>query len=157
MLFRSSSGSPSHSHQTRRRNKRHPNWKGRSKTLIICRWHDNPKDCTKQFLEEMSLVKFGRILDQSRNLLCFQIPIGNYQKKKSRKPSHLQLSTLPQGLKTCKHLVHPCPEVWGTHCPWGNFQWLRGRSWWTQAPKCHPQRGPLWEVLVPFSGVPGAL
>ena len=33
-----STGSPSHSSQ--RRNKRHPNWKGRSKTLIICRRHD---------------------------------------------------------------------------------------------------------------------
>ena len=34
-------GSPSHSNQTRRRNKRHPNWKGGSKTVIVCRWHDN--------------------------------------------------------------------------------------------------------------------
>ena len=30
-------GSPSHSNQTRRRNKRHPNWKGRSKTVIVYR------------------------------------------------------------------------------------------------------------------------
>ena len=29
--------SPSHSPQTRRRNKRHPSWKGRSKTVFICR------------------------------------------------------------------------------------------------------------------------
>ena len=27
--------SPSHSSQTRRRNKRHPNWKGRSKTVLF--------------------------------------------------------------------------------------------------------------------------
>ena len=30
-------GSPKHSNQTRRRNKRYPNWKGRSITVIICR------------------------------------------------------------------------------------------------------------------------
>ena len=30
-------GSPSHSNQTRKRNKRHPNWKGGSKTVIVCR------------------------------------------------------------------------------------------------------------------------
>ena len=33
-------GSSSHSEQTRRRNKRHPNWKGESKTVIILRRHD---------------------------------------------------------------------------------------------------------------------
>ena len=33
-------GSPSHSDQTRKRNKRHPNWKGGSKTVIVCRWRD---------------------------------------------------------------------------------------------------------------------
>ena len=30
-------GSPSHSNQTRKRNKRHPNWKGGSKNVIVCR------------------------------------------------------------------------------------------------------------------------
>ena len=30
-------GSPSHSNQKRKRNKRHPNWKESSKTAIICR------------------------------------------------------------------------------------------------------------------------
>ena len=30
-------GSPSHSNQTRKRNKRHANWKGGSKTVIVCR------------------------------------------------------------------------------------------------------------------------
>ena len=32
-----SSGSPSHSNQTRKRNKRHPNWKGGSIIVIVCR------------------------------------------------------------------------------------------------------------------------
>ena len=32
-------GSFSHSNQRRKRNKRNPDWK-RSKTLIVCRWHD---------------------------------------------------------------------------------------------------------------------
>ena len=33
-------GSPSNSDQTRKRNKRHPNWKGGSETVTVCRWHD---------------------------------------------------------------------------------------------------------------------
>ena len=35
-LFQHSTGSLRHSNQTRR-NERHPNWKGKSKTLFICR------------------------------------------------------------------------------------------------------------------------
>ena len=31
-----SSGSPSHSNQTRKRNKRHPNWKGGKETVTVC-------------------------------------------------------------------------------------------------------------------------
>ena len=34
-----STGSSSHSNQTRQRNKRHPYWKGGNKTVIVCRWH----------------------------------------------------------------------------------------------------------------------
>ena len=33
-------GSFSHSNQRRKRNKRNPDWKKRSKTLTVCRWHD---------------------------------------------------------------------------------------------------------------------
>ena len=36
-LIQHSTGSPNHSSQTKRRNKSHPNSKGRSKTVIICR------------------------------------------------------------------------------------------------------------------------
>ena len=39
-LIQQSTGSPSHCNQTRRRNKCHPNWKGRSKTVFNCSWHD---------------------------------------------------------------------------------------------------------------------
>ena len=35
-----SSGSFGHSNQSRKRNKRNPNWKRRSKTFTVCRWHD---------------------------------------------------------------------------------------------------------------------
>ena len=34
-------GSPSHSNQTRKGNKRHPNWKGGSKTVALCRQPDS--------------------------------------------------------------------------------------------------------------------
>ena len=36
-----SNGSPSHSNQTRKRSKRHANWKRGNKTVIVCRWHDS--------------------------------------------------------------------------------------------------------------------
>ena len=34
-------GSPSHSNQTGKINKRHPNWKGGNETVTVCRWHDS--------------------------------------------------------------------------------------------------------------------
>ena len=34
-------GNPTHSDQARKRNKRHPSWKGGSKTVTVCRWHDS--------------------------------------------------------------------------------------------------------------------
>ena len=34
-------GSPSHSDQTRKRSKWYLNWKGGSKTVTVCRWHDS--------------------------------------------------------------------------------------------------------------------
>ena len=39
-LIQHSTGSPSHSNHTVRKYKRQPNWKGRRKTVFICRWHD---------------------------------------------------------------------------------------------------------------------
>ena len=56
------SGSPSHNTQTRKRNKNSPNWKGRSKTVTVCTWHDtieNSKDATKKLLEFIS--EFGTV------------------------------------------------------------------------------------------------
>ena len=48
-------GSFGHSNQSRKRNKGNPNWKRRSKTLTVCRWHDlyieNPKDSIRKLLE----------------------------------------------------------------------------------------------------------
>ena len=35
--IQNNTGSPSHINQTRKRNKRHPNWKGGSKTVVVCR------------------------------------------------------------------------------------------------------------------------
>ena len=50
-LIKHSTGSPSHSNQTRR-NKRHPHWKGRSKTVFICRWHDTTYREPQRFHQE---------------------------------------------------------------------------------------------------------
>ena len=49
-LIQHSTGSPSHSNQTRRRNKKHPNLKGRSKTVLFAEdrmpYVGNPEDST---------------------------------------------------------------------------------------------------------------
>ena len=53
-----STGNPSHSNQTTKRNRRHPNQQRKSKTFTICGWHDtiyicieNLKNPTKKLLE----------------------------------------------------------------------------------------------------------
>ena len=54
-------GSPSHRDQTRRRNKRHPNWKGGSKTVTAgdtIVYIENPIDSTKKLLNLIS--EFGK-------------------------------------------------------------------------------------------------
>ena len=53
-------GSPSHSNRARKRNKRHPNWKGRSKiisaddTILLV---ENPKDSIKTLSELINSAK----------------------------------------------------------------------------------------------------
>ena len=39
-IIQHSFGSPSHGNQRRKRNKKNTNWKRRSKTVTLCRWHD---------------------------------------------------------------------------------------------------------------------
>ena len=68
-LIQHSIGSPSHSNQTRR-NKKHQNWKGRSKNVIICRWHDtvhrHPKDSTKKLIEPIN--EFSKVAGYKINI-----------------------------------------------------------------------------------------
>ena len=54
-----STGSPSHSNQTNKSNRRYPNWKRRGKTVTLCRWHDieNPKDSTEKLLNLINSAK----------------------------------------------------------------------------------------------------
>ena len=44
--------SPSHSNQKSKRNKRNPNWKRRSKTVTVCRWHDTVHGKSKRCYEK---------------------------------------------------------------------------------------------------------
>ena len=63
-------GSPSHSNQIRNRSKRHPNLKRGSKTVIVCRWHDNnienPTDSTKKLLNLIN--EFGKTAGYKLNI-----------------------------------------------------------------------------------------
>ena len=67
-LIPHSIGSPSHSNQTRRRNKRHPNWKGRSKVLFaddMILYIENPKD-SKKLLELIN--EFSKVAEYKINI-----------------------------------------------------------------------------------------
>ena len=71
-------GSLSHRYQSRKRNKRNPDWKRRTKTLTVCRcrmlYIENPKDSTRKLLElinEYSKVSGYKINTQkSLAFLC---------------------------------------------------------------------------------------
>ena len=69
-LIQHSTGSSSHSDQTKKRNKRYPNWKGGSKTFIIHRQHDSvhrkPVVSTKKLLNLIS--EFGKIVGYKVNI-----------------------------------------------------------------------------------------
>ena len=54
-------GSPSHRNQTRKGNKRHPNWGGKCKTVIsaddMIQYVENPQDSTKGLLEQINVFR----------------------------------------------------------------------------------------------------
>ena len=75
--------------------KRNPNWKRRSKTLTVCRWHDplieNPKDSTRKLLElinEYSKVAGYKINTQKSLAFLYT---NNEKTEKLRKQFHSPL------------------------------------------------------------------
>ena len=68
-LIQCSSGSPSHSSQTRR-SKRHPNWKRRSKTVFICKWHDTVHREPQRFHQETT-----RLINEFSKVTGYKISI----------------------------------------------------------------------------------
>ena len=86
-------GSLSHSNQTRKRNKRHANWKEGSKAVTIVGdmivYIENPIDSTKKLLNLIN--EFGktagyRVNTQKKRHSC--TPAMKLQKQKSGKKSH---------------------------------------------------------------------
>ena len=65
-----STGSSSQGNLTRRRNKRHLNWKGRSKTAFICRWHDSVHREPQRFHQELLKLinEFSKIAGYKNNI-----------------------------------------------------------------------------------------
>ena len=87
-------GSPTHRDQTRKRNKRHPNWKGGSKNVIVCRKHDTVHRKPYKLLEKLlNLIKClwqnsgYKVNIHKSKAFCTQTM--KYQKQKSGKQSHL--------------------------------------------------------------------
>ena len=86
-------GSPSHSNQTRKRNKRKPNWKRRNKTVTFADDSILYIEISKMPLEgpSMNLVKSQDTQIIYIIFLHFYTVTMNYQKEKLRKQSHLPL------------------------------------------------------------------
>ena len=76
-----------------RRNKRHPNWKGGSKTVIVGNdmivYIENPTDSTKKLLDLMNWAKQQDTESIFRNQRHFCTPTMKYQKQQSGNKSHL--------------------------------------------------------------------
>ena len=95
-LIQHSTGSPSQNNQTRRRNKTHLNWKGRSKNLFICKWHNvvyrKPKDYTRKLWDLKN--EFGKVAGHKINIqksVTFLYTNNGLEKEKLKKHSHLLL------------------------------------------------------------------
>ena len=95
-LIQHSTGSSSHRKQTRRRNKRHPNWKGIIKLSLFADdmilYIENPKDPTKKLLELIS--EFSQITGYKiniQNLVAFLYVNNELTEGKLRKQSQSQL------------------------------------------------------------------
>ena len=98
-LIQHSIGSPSHSSQTRRRNKRHPNWKEGSKTVIICNkmilYIKSPKDHQKllDLINECGKVEGYKIYIQKSMVLYIN---NELSERETRKEFHLLLQQQQQ-------------------------------------------------------------
>ena len=101
--FQHSTEISSHSSQTRRRNKRHPNRKGENKTLISCRQHDSvnkPYNSIKKLLDlinvfskragyKVNIQKLKAFLYTNNEVSKREIRGGNstyYNNKKNKVP-----------------------------------------------------------------------
>ena len=72
-IIQHSFGRPKHGNQRRKRNERNANWKRRSKTVTVCRWHytyiENPKDAIRKLLE---------LINESGKIERYKINIQEY-------------------------------------------------------------------------------
>ena len=76
--------SPDQSNQAIERYKRHPNSKGRSKTVTLCRWHDiicrKPKRFHQKIVRTNEFSKFSGYKTKLKNLLGFYMLIISNQR-----------------------------------------------------------------------------
>ena len=69
----------------------HPNWKGGSKTVIICRQHDSVHREPYRLHQKSEFSKVADTKSIFRNRWHFCTPTINYQKEKLKKKSYLLL------------------------------------------------------------------
>ena len=86
---------PGHSDQARKRNKRHPNWKGGRKT-IICRWHDSVYRKPYSLHQKTSwpnnwIWQSGGIQSQYSEIMAF-LYTNNELSERETKKHHIYLS-----------------------------------------------------------------
>ena len=83
-IIQHSFGSPSQSNQRREINKWNPNWRKRSKTATVCRWHDTIHRKPLELINEFGKVAGYKLIH--RNLLHVYALTMKDQKKKWNSP-----------------------------------------------------------------------
>ena len=74
--IQNSTGSPSQSNQARKRNKKHPNWKGSNKIVFAddtILYRENPKDSPIKLRELIKELNSFRIQNQHPKISCISI------------------------------------------------------------------------------------
>ena len=97
-LIQHTTGSTSHSGQTRRRNKRHPKWRGGNETVIICRWHDIVHRKSYRLHQKLFdlINEFGKVAGYKVNIqksMAFLHTNNEISERKTKKTMPFTLAT----------------------------------------------------------------
>ena len=143
-------GSPRHSNQTRIRNKRYPNWKGRGKIVTLCKWNhrtasvvslcicdSHSPSClffqishaTDPVVEDLFLylVEFGIFWQNVfPSLVYCLLPISIFSSALPAIPTGERKLHWQQPSHALFSVKQPLPSPWPLLLPFPNLPWLQG-------------------------------